>query len=186
MIEISCEQIERVETLLAGVPDGAPRAVANAMNRGLSKLKAESFRRVKQVYTVKAPALNEATKVSIKKANAGDLQGEINFAGTKIPLYKFQVTPTQPSWHQLVTAAVKKGAGGTLPHAFIAGMQSGHTGVFERVSETRLPVEEKMGLSAAQMISNEDVMDGLEDAAQEVVNKRLEHEIERLLAGYGG
>ena len=65
-------------------------------------------------------------------------------------------------------------------------MRSGHTGVFEREGPKRFPIEEKMGLSAAQMVGNEKVIEAVEEEAQETVNARLEHEIERLLNGYGG
>ena len=48
------------------------------------------------------------------------------------------------------------------------------------------PIEEKMGLSAAQMVGNEDIIDGLEKEAQELVNERIIHEMNRILNGYGG
>ena len=54
--------------------------------------------------------------------------------------------------------------------------------------ETSAPekVEEKMGLSAVQMIGNEQVIAQVEEEAQKTVNERIEHEIDRLLNGYGG
>ena len=60
------------------------------------------------------------------------------------------------------------------------------TGVFERETSKRFPVQELMGLSTAQMVENENIMQTLEEEAQTVVNERLEHEIERILNGYGG
>ena len=47
-------------------------------------------------------------------------------------------------------------------------------------------ISELMGLSAVQMISNLNVMDKIEADAQETVNARIEHEIDRILNGYGG
>ena len=43
-----------------------------------------------------------------------------------------------------------------------------------------------MGLSAAQMVGNEDIIDGLKKEAQELVNERIIHEMNRILNGYGG
>ena len=85
-------------------------------------------------------------------------------------------------------AAVKKGGSGTpFEDAFIAEMKTnGHTGVFERTGRKRFPIEEKMGLSVAQMVGNEDIIDGLEKEAQELVNERIIHEMNRILNGYGG
>ncbi len=53
MIEVSAEAIERVERILAGVPKGAERALSNALNRGLSRVKTGATKRVKEVYFTK-------------------------------------------------------------------------------------------------------------------------------------
>lgn len=201
MIEITSETIERVETLLAGIPKGAERAFSNAINRGLSRVKTGATKRVKEVYTVQSGALSAATNVRIQKASTGNLAGYVSFSGCKIPLFKFKVTPKVPGTGKNVFAAVKKGGGGTYEDAFIAQMTNGHMGVFERTGEQGImarvarakhpnkhteKVEEKMGLSAAQMVGNENVMKPLEEEAQKLVNERLEHEIDRILSGYGG
>ena len=78
-----------------------------------------------------------------------------------------------------------KGGGTQFEEAFIANMRNG-TGVFERETPQRFPVDELMGLSAAQMVGNEKIVQELQEEAQEVINERLEHEIDRILNGYGG
>lgn len=186
MIEITAEAVERVEAILAGVPKGAERALSNAINRGISRVKTGAIKRVKEIYTVQSSAFNEATRIRVNKASTGNLVGFVSFAGYKIPLYKFKVTPTAPGVRKQVRAAVMKGGGTPFEDAFIAQMRSGHIGVFERETEKRFPIEEKMGLSAAQMVGNEKVIETLEEEAQQLVNQRLEHEIDRLLSGYGG
>ena len=100
-------------------------------------------------------------------------------------MYKFQVTPKAPGVGKRIKAAVKKGGGTQFEEAFIANMRNG-TGVFERETSQRFPVDELMGLSAAQMVGNERIVQELQEEAQEVINERLEHEIERILNGYGG
>ena len=45
MIEITSDAIERVGTLLADVPKGAERVFANAMNRGISRVKTQALKR---------------------------------------------------------------------------------------------------------------------------------------------
>ena len=186
MIEITAEAVERVGAILAGVPNGAERALSNAINRGISRVKTGAIRRVKEIYTVQSGAFNEATRIRVNKASTGNLVGFVSFAGYKIPLYKFKVTPTAPGVKKQVRAAVMKGGGTPFEDAFIAQMRSGHIGVFERETRKRCPIEEKMGLSAAQMVGNEKVIETLEEEAQQLVNQRLEHEINRLLSGYGG
>ena len=186
MIEITSETIERVETLLAGVPKGAERAFSNAINRGLSHTKTQAFKQVKAVYAVKQSALNEATKTRVQRASSGNLAGYVSFSGVKIPLYKFSVSPKEPGKKQKVRAGVMKGGGAVFEDAFIARMKSGHTGIFERITSKRFPIEEKMGLSAAQMVQRETIIDQLTQEAQEKVDERLKHEIDRILNGYGG
>ena len=180
-IEISSETMERVQALLANIPKGAERAYSNAINRGISRVKSAAWRNVKQVYTVQSSALNAATNTSVQKASTGNLAGFVRFAG-----YKIKVSPKQPGSKKLVHAAVKKGGGAVFESAFIAAMKSGHIGVFEREGKKRLPVSEFMGLSAAQMVGEETVSTQVQEEAQKLVNERLEHEIDRLLNGYGG
>ena len=157
MIEISTEAIERVERILAGVPKGAERALSNAINRGLSRVKTGATKRVKEVYTVQSSAFTASANTQVSKASTSNLAGVVSFAG-----------------------------GGTqFEEAFIANMRNG-TGVFERETSKRFPVDELMGLSAAQMVGNERIVQELQEEAQEVINERLEHEIDRILNGYGG
>lgn len=181
-IEISTERMEQVQALLAGVPKGAERAASNAINRGLSRIKSQAWKQVKQVYTVQNAALNAATTTRVQNASTGDLAGYVHFSGVKIPLYKFKVSPKQPGGRKLVKASVKKGGGATFESGFIAG----HVGVFEREGRKRLPISEFMALSAAQMVGEETVSTELQAEAQRTVDERLQHEIDRLLNDYGG
>lgn len=113
--------------------------------------------------------------------------GTVTFAGYKLPLYRFNVTPTLPIQRAEVKAAVMRGNGQTpFAHAFIARMKSGHTGMFERETGRSFPVTEFMAQSTAQMAGNEEVLEQVSEKAQETVNKRIEHEITRILNGYGG
>lgn len=205
MIEITSDAIERANTLLAGIPKGAEKVFSLSLNRGLTRVKTQALKQVKAVYTVNSTALNAATRINVNKASTGNLAGYVSFSGVKIPLYKFKVTPTKPGTGKPVRAAVKKGGSGTpFEDAFVAEMNSnGHMGVFERTGEQGIKnrlakakskhgnqhtekIEEKMGLSAAQMVGNEEIIDSLEEEAQELVNERIIHEMNRILNGYGG
>lgn len=201
MIEITEETINRVEKILAGVPKGAERALSNALNRGLSRVKTGAVKRVKEVYAVQSSAISEQTTTRIKKASTGNLTGYVHYSGYKIPLFKFSVTPKTTGTGRRVHAVVERGQGGTFEEAFIAEMSNGHLGVFERTGEQGIEarlekykkknkhtekVEEKMGLSMAQMTGNDKVIDKLEEEVEKTMEQRIEHEITRLLNGYGG
>jgi hypothetical protein len=171
-----------VETLLEGIPKGAER-LFKRHKRGLSRTKTGLQAGERGLHR-KPAALTAGTNVKISKASTSNLAGFVSFSGAKIPLYKFQVTPKEPGTGKRVKAAVKRGGGTTFEDAFIANMSN--KGVFERLTSKRFPVEQLMGLSAAQMVGNEEIISGLEEEAQELVNERLKHEIDRLLNGYGG
>lgn len=186
-VQIDAETMERVEVMLAQVPKGAERAFSNAINRGLSKVKTGAFREVKRVYTVQSRALNSATKAGVKKASTGDLAGYVHFAGSRIPLYKFNVTPKTPRAGRQVVAEKQRGVSEVFADAFIAGVNNGeHTGVFQRETEARLPIYERLGPSAAEMIQRTAITEKLQEEAQKTVDERVMHEVERLLNGYGG
>ena len=70
--------------------------------------------------------------------------------------------------------------------AFIAQMNSGHIGIFEREGSARLPISQFMGLSGAQMVGNDEIVEKVTQSAQEKVSERVKHEIDRILNGYGG
>ena len=185
MIEITEDCISKVEKILAGIPKGAERVFSNSINRGLSRVKTGATKQVKQVYTVQSSAFTSSANIKIGKASVSNLAGYVSFSGCKIPLYKFKVTPKVPGTGKRVSATVMRGGGATFEDAFIANMNHG-TGVFVRETSKRFPVEELMGLSSAQMVGNEKVLAEVEKEAQKLMDERIEHEIDRLLNGYGG
>lgn len=202
MIEITSEDVARVEKILHDVPGGAERALSNAMNRGLSKVRTAAFKEVRGVYNVQNAALKAATSTRIRRASGNNMIGSILFSGVKIPLYKFKVTPQAIGTRETVKGSLEKGHMTEFAHAFVALMDSGHIGVFERKGvqgiKSRLQkangkgnkhtekVGEIMGLSTAQMIGNSDVIERVESEAQETISARIDHEIDRILNGYGG
>jgi hypothetical protein len=188
MIEITNEQIERVNLILSGIPNGAKKTFYNAINRGLRTVRTQSAKSVTKTYRILQKDFKSESNIREKKASQSNLVGEVSFAGSTIPLMKFKVSPKEPQ-RQIVTVAVLRETGGErLKHAFIAKMQSGHVGVFERSTpETwRLPIQELYGPSAAGMLNNYEVQEEIEKAAKETIDKRIEHEITRILNGYGG
>ena len=179
MVGITSEQIERVESILNGVQRGPEKVFFNVINRALDTVRTASGRQIREVYAIKQKDLRAESNIKLKKASQTDLAGEIAFAGCKIPLYRFNVTPKQPAQGVRVKAAVLKSSAQTeFEHAFIARMQSRHVGMFERATAKHLPIDEFTGPSAAHM--------AVEQAAQETIDKRIDHEIDRILSGYGG
>ena len=74
--------------------------------------------------------------------------------------------------------------------AFVAHFKSGHTGIFERTGDTskadREEIQELYGPSVPQMLGNDEVANKVIDDSMEYFDKRMEHEISRILNGIGG
>lgn len=205
---ISDEAFERVKLILHGVPGGAEMALKGIISRATGTVRKTTLEGITSVYDIKAKDVRDRKNTTInlrtRKAEGG-IVGEVKFSGGKIPLYRFGVTPKQPkiqgtkvpvkfgdTWVMVAPSApVKARQRKDKPfvkfdNAFITTTRSGHTGMFERDGLGRLPVTEFMGASTPQMAENSVVLEKVEAAAVETIVKRTEHEISRILHGYGG
>lgn len=182
MIQITAEQIQRVSKILSGVPGGAQKALSGTINRAMVTARARSAREITKTYQLKAGDVKKSGRITMKHASSSSLVGSINYAGNVIPLIEFQVGYGNGG---LLRAAVKKGGGGTLAHAYVANLKYG-TRVYERTTTKRDSSQQLYGPSVAHMMENDDVLQEVERATMETVDKRMEHEISRILSGYGG
>jgi hypothetical protein len=112
-------------------------------------------------------------------------------SGARIPLIDFSARGPEPSRGRGRGVSYKlAGAGGRLPHAFIATMRSGHRGVFERSpggkrrgpkpERSQLPIHEKFGPSIAVVFQHQIPVG--EARRAEVLVKNVQHEIEFALS----
>lgn len=107
----------------------------------------------------------------------------ISFGGQVLPLLTFNTTYTKDGAVQ--TQVKRNGGASTLQHAFVARI-FGPTAVFERVGSPRFPVEQKFGPSTAHMMQNEQVIEKMDETIRTTYDTRIEHEILRVLNGWGG
>ena len=141
MITITAEQIERVNLILSGVPGGIEKALSSTIRRANNTVRSETLKGITTVYAITRQNVRAETTIKVRtQSSDGGIVGTVLFAGHKIPLYRFNVSPTIPIQRATVSAAVLAGNGRTpFQDAFIARMQSGHTGMFERDGSKRLP-----------------------------------------------
>ncbi|MGN1369367.1 MAG: hypothetical protein ACI4WX_10890 [Aristaeellaceae bacterium] len=181
-MDLAEDGFERAEQILAGIPGGAKKATGSALARAGNAGKTTAKRAVTEEYNV-SPGLFSAYTRNInhfKSEAGGGLSVVFGYQGRTIPLIHFVRSPGTP-----VHVSVMKGAGATLDHAFDANV-NGHFGIFERVGKKRFPIKELYGPSTPQMMySNEAVLDKVEEKVVETFEKRLDHEISRILNGYG-
>jgi hypothetical protein len=186
---ITDEAFERVKLILHGVPHGAEKALYGIISRATTTIKKVSLDGMTSVYDIKAADIRDRKSTTIKlntKKTDGGVVGTIHYSGNKIPLYRFGASPKKPTPGATVRARQRRDRPmAVFPNAFIASMRSGHVGIFERTTHRRFPVMERMGAATAHMAETTDVMSKAEEAAYETIVKRTEHEIERILQGYG-
>ena len=120
---------------------------------------------------------------NIQRASSGEVSINFGYRGSVIPLRVFDTKVDRSG--RVVTRVKKSSARQALDHAFEAKMGS-HYGIYERQGEKRFPVKELFGPATPQMMySNEVVMDSIEAKMASTYEERIEHEITRVLNGWG-
>ncbi len=207
-VDISEETADRLHSILEGMGLAEEKVLKPALGRGLAAGKTAFNKQIKTVYNIEINRLSTRyAKFGYKNVSTeGDkIIGSITFSGGVIPLYKFEVSPTEAEYgkgRKTVKAAVMRDGGmGNIENGFIAEMDNEHIGVFERKGtwkrKTRPTkegrntgnnekIKELFGPSLSRMADNAVVLQTVEDRVNEVINQRIEHEIERLLSGNGG
>lgn len=201
MIEVSEQTMDRIHTILAGVEKADEKVLKPALARGLMAARTMASKKVRETYFISARDFKDRSSWDYKKpeTTGDEIVGSIDYSGFAIPLYKFKATPKSPTFgKKAVSVQVKRGTGGKSRHAFVAQMQSGHLGIFHRINKYsdkkrnqenktkhNQMIEERYGPSVPKMIGNDKVIQAVEERVNEVINQRIEHEIERLLNQYG-
>lgn len=200
--------IERAEALLKGIDNGVSKAVHSAMPRAVSHLRKESGKKIREKYDISQANLRANENIDVRYR---EKVADIIFKGYEIPLFRFNGTSPKDvkvknkviktlvhgqvkAVHPGVAskAHVMKGHGGTtFKNAFVQRMpNTGHLGIFERTgtmtADNSNAIHQLMGLSVPQMLNNDEVRTELGESTSLVFEQRLDHEIVRLLNGWGG
>ena len=172
-----------IERKLSVVHKDAPKAISRAINRAIKAGATDVSKNVRAQFLIPKGKL-DAT-FHFKNSTPGDLHGAIDsIYGGMLPASDFKLTPKSPNPRRPrpVRLTVKKGGGGTISRAFIAQMQSGHTNAFRREGTARLPIKALYTISAPIMVGVAEVAEPAMDRMQEIFDRRLDHEMDRLLA----
>lgn len=170
-IKLDTTALERHQRALSKIEGGTEKAGARALRRSMEQGRTALGREVRRVYLIKQSDFYSTLTLRTK-----GMVGEISskYSGM-LRLDDFKVRPgtrTRPAWGQ-----VKKGGGGTLGRAFVFG---GRT--FARKTQARLPIERLQSISGPIMASQPGVAEPAREKMAESFEKRLDHEIKRLLA----
>jgi hypothetical protein len=186
--DIGSGSYDRIADILngfTGVKHAAEKAIGSAIKRAAMTGETYASRAVRNEYYVNHSDFKQYTRSKRHIITGpGSTTVEIDFRGFHIPLLKFDTRIGKDG--RVVTRVMRKSARTVLDHAFTATMSKrGHTGIFERLTNKRLPVEEKLGPSTPQMMNNNDnVSQEIGDKIRETFEKRVEHEMLVIMNGW--
>ena len=180
--QVGGTNIERINKILAGVPGGTYKAAGSALRRAGDTAKTRAGQFASAQYTISKGTFmsNVSMKTNISGGAGGIASMSIYFSGRVIALKKFKTRATKRAG--VHTQVLRNGSASTLSHAFGANI-FGTSGIFERIGPSRFPLEQKYGPSAAHMMENDQVVKQMEELIVETFDRRIEHEILRLLSG---
>lgn len=178
LIDFTDEFLE-AHNLLEKIPKDAKKAAARAFNRALITGRAAATKEVTSRYTVRTKDVKST--FWMHKATEYNLRGTLISTGRSLPLRAFAHRPTTDTTgakRRPIRITVMSGEVHTFPTAFVW-----RNNIFRRLGGKRLPISKLMGPSVPSMIGNTDIVDEVQNIMVEVAEKRLEHELSRLVEG---
>ena len=185
IVDVVEDSLDKATRLLAGINGGVYKAVGSALSRAAATGKTAAKQPVTKEYTISQSEFLARTRNinHFVRESSGGISVVFGFRGNVIPLMKFNTRVNGSG--QIVTQVKRSGSAETLNRAFSAQM-GGHKGIYERVGVKRFPVEELYGPATPQMMySNEEVTDEIERKVADTYEKRIDHELLRILNGWG-
>jgi len=114
-------------------------------------------------------------RITIRDATLSRLAVTLYASAKRLPLILFRASGPEPSRGKGRGVSANLGGRKRYPQAFIATMNSGHRGVFQRRGLSRLPIAELHGPSIAHVFTKHEQV-GI-DRAREQLAKNLGHEL---------
>lgn len=178
MIEIYAKNVDYAQGMLAEWPKQVNQAAGAAINRTITHVKAEVSKEVRKRYIIPAKAVKQA--LTLKRARASELKGEVKAIGRPTPLAKFRII--KGSSGPLKAQVLKSARPKPVPRLFVGKSKSGFEGAMRRVGQESYPLKTPTGPSVPSMMSM--VEAPLTKDAEEFLNKRFLHEVEFRLAKF--
>ncbi len=152
------------------------RAGVRAVNRSMQTVRTATLRGLAEDTGLAQRDIRPS--LGLTRATFGQPQARLVVTGRRIPLIAFRARQTLTGVSYRLP-----GGRGTIAHAFLATMRSGHRGVFRRRGRARLPIVELRGPSLPQIVRNRDLFNPA--PAEAVLRKNLQHEVDFLLQQRG-
>lgn len=180
-VKIDDKAIENAKLLLSQIPRGAESAISRAINRTMQGARTQIVRVVKERYTLKATDIRQT--LSVVKSDKNTLTGEIKSRGTQLNASHFMHRPhgdTTGNKRRQVFVSFTKGKRFSVDRGFVWQGR-----IYKREGKKRLPIQSMYGPSVPQMIGSKESIERIERGMTDTFNKRIMHEIDVSLKGYG-
>ena len=207
-ITIKTVGFDEVEKALGEFKNKAPSVLYNIIKRVATNVNKNISKYTRKRYVIKTQDIKKTLK--IKKPSKTDLSAVIQSNGAPLSLTKFKIT-SSGGLNPISMKGIPKEGDKNYPgrarykvrvlrasnltkkeHSFMQRMRNGHLALFIRKKYVKAvfgkqaqKIKELHGPSVPQMISNDEVMNSINRDAQETYEKRIEHEIKRILNRYG-
>lgn len=184
MIDIQSSGLQESIEFLAKMPGKASKASRNAVKTATKGLKKEAADKVLNRYTIKRARVTKTIRLRRRGASA-----KLTSRGPVNDLSYFKHNPRsvprrRPPKGKYLYSEVVKGQGGTIAHAFLARMGSGHVSVAHRTNgNASLPISKYSGPSTPQMLGSPTVKSFIEKTLEERFTKAMEAEAEKMMGG---
>lgn len=177
-ISVSWQNMRELQKLLSGSPDKMNTALARAVNRTVSNVKKNISLEVRKKYLVKAADVKNS--FDITNATKNKPVALVRSSGKKIDLTKFRLRPTgmNKGEHDYSVQVLKDGGMKEVP-GFAAKAPT--WGLFRRTGAARYPISRLMGPAIPEMINRPDVMEYVENEANDMLKRRIQQEIKFIM-----
>ena len=171
----------------------ANMVMSRAANRAAARANTVMKQQVSKEYFVTQKRVASVTHV--RRATTASPTASVLAKDTHDNLYQFKVTPARIARPKggnrkppkVYYSQVRKSGGRKAlsrgPKPFVAKMRNGHIGVFHRKSNNDRTLRGDYGPAIPQLLKKKEIMNKVEEEAGEVLLKRIDHELERVLKG---
>lgn len=168
------------------------QVLARSANETAKKARMLLGNKARETYEVKKSGANKS--MSLQRATTASPVAILTAKGRPIPLKQFKSQPAtySPSKRPKVVKARAIKAHKMVElqkdgnKGFIARMKSGHIGLFYRNGKKRFPIYQYYSISMPNMLKSEQFVYGvLRPTIQDILQKQVERQIQRVLAGKG-
>lgn len=185
MIEVNSGELQQAIGLLQHIPGAAQKAARTAMRKSINGAKTDAKNKVRERYTIKPKYVTRTLRARVEGMSAVlSSRGPVNDLAYFTHRPK-NVPKRRPKVGNYTWVQVVKGQGGTIAHAFLARMKSGHVGIMRRTNgNDSLPIEKLNAPSTPQMLGHPSIVKFMEERIRERFDKNMEHEVNAFLMGY--